>query len=200
MLSYVLVAYHPGFCKPILQICKQTVRARPRNPRFKDAHAGTKRRLNAKTINRGFRGLVRAQEDGHTLNCVATRRTTAQHAAPHEHAERVRTLDDDLCALLKQQADSGATRARNPRFWMHHFGQKTGFRARNAGMNEIKSGIPCSGCDAAHAGAAPRRCLGVCQAARVGAAGGRCSGACGGGCGRVREGAGGDALVSDRKS
>ncbi len=24
------------------------------------------------------------------------------------------------------------------------FGQKTGFRARNAGMNEIKSGIPCS--------------------------------------------------------
>ncbi len=25
------------------------------------------------------------------------------------------------------------------------FGQKTGFRARNAGMNEIKSGIPCSG-------------------------------------------------------
>ncbi len=36
-------------------------------------------------------------------------------------------------------------RARNPRFWMPHFGQKTGFRARNAGMNEIKSGIPCSG-------------------------------------------------------
>jgi hypothetical protein len=28
---------------------------------------------------------------------------------------------------------------------MPHFGQKTGFRARNAGMNEIKSGIPCSG-------------------------------------------------------
>jgi hypothetical protein len=26
--------------------------ARPRNPRFKDAHAGTKRRLKAKTINR----------------------------------------------------------------------------------------------------------------------------------------------------
>jgi hypothetical protein len=36
------------------------------------------------------------------------------------------------------------TRARNPRFWMPHFGPKTGFRARNAGMNEIKSGIPCS--------------------------------------------------------
>ncbi len=36
-------------------------------------------------------------------------------------------------------------RARNPRFLMHHFGQKTGFRARNAGMNEIKSGIPCDG-------------------------------------------------------
>ncbi len=33
-------------------------------------------------------------------------------------------------------------RARNPRFLMPHFGQKTGFRAR---MNEIKSGIPCSG-------------------------------------------------------
>jgi hypothetical protein len=28
---------------------------------------------------------------------------------------------------------------------MPHFGQKTGFRARNAGMYEIKSGIPCSG-------------------------------------------------------
>jgi hypothetical protein len=27
---------------------------------------------------------------------------------------------------------------------MPHFGQKTGFRARNAGMSEIKSGIPCS--------------------------------------------------------
>ncbi len=36
-------------------------------------------------------------------------------------------------------------RARNPRFLTPHFGQKTGFRARNAGMNEIKSGIPCSG-------------------------------------------------------
>jgi hypothetical protein len=36
-------------------------------------------------------------------------------------------------------------RARNPRFLMPHFGQKTGFRAR---MNEIKSGIPCSGWDA----------------------------------------------------
>ncbi len=37
-----------------------------------------------------------------------------------------------------------ATRARNPRFLMPLFGHKTGFRAR---MNEIKSGIPCSGCD-----------------------------------------------------
>jgi hypothetical protein len=36
------------------------------------------------------------------------------------------------------------TRTRNPRFLTPHFGQKTGFRARNAGMNEIKSGIPCS--------------------------------------------------------
>ncbi len=36
------------------------------------------------------------------------------------------------------------TRALNPRFMMHLFGQKTGFRARNAGMNELKSGIPCS--------------------------------------------------------
>jgi hypothetical protein len=36
-----------------------------------------------------------------------------------------------------------ALRARNPRFWTPHFGQKTGFRAR---MNEKKSGIPCSGC------------------------------------------------------
>jgi hypothetical protein len=35
-----------------------------------------------------------------------------------------------------------ATRALNPRFWMPIFGQRTGFRAR---MNEIKSGIPCSG-------------------------------------------------------
>ena len=33
-------------------------------------------------------------------------------------------------------------RARNPRFLMPLFGHKTGFRAR---MNEIKSGIPCSG-------------------------------------------------------
>jgi hypothetical protein len=32
-------------------------------------------------------------------------------------------------------------RARNPRFFMPIFGQKTGVRAR---MNEIKSGIPCS--------------------------------------------------------
>jgi hypothetical protein len=32
-------------------------------------------------------------------------------------------------------------RARNPRFLVPLFGQKTGFRAR---MNEIKSGIPCS--------------------------------------------------------
>ncbi len=37
---------------------------------------------------------------------------------------------------------SVGTRARNPRFWMPLFGQKTGFRAR---MNEIKSGIQCSG-------------------------------------------------------
>jgi hypothetical protein len=37
-------------------------------------------------------------------------------------------------------------RALNPRFLIPHFGQKTVFRARNAGMNEIKSGIPCSGC------------------------------------------------------
>ncbi len=37
----------------------------------------------------------------------------------------------------------GAFRALNSRFMMHLFGQKTGFRAR---MNEIKSGIPCSGC------------------------------------------------------
>ncbi len=39
-------------------------------------------------------------------------------------------------------------RARNPRFFTPIFGQKPGFRAR---MNEIKSGIPCSGwqhCDA----------------------------------------------------
>jgi hypothetical protein len=43
-----------------------------------------------------------------------------------------------------------ATRARNPRFWMPLFGQKTGFRARNAGMNEIKSGIPCSDSNASH--------------------------------------------------
>ncbi len=36
--------------------------------------------------------------------------------------------------------------ARNPRFLMHHFGQKTGFRARMSRrrMNEIESGIPCS--------------------------------------------------------
>jgi hypothetical protein len=34
------------------------------------------------------------------------------------------------------------SRALNPRFLMPHFGQKTGFRAR---MNEINSGIPCSG-------------------------------------------------------
>ncbi len=33
------------------------------------------------------------------------------------------------------------TRSLNPRFLLHLFGQKTGFRAR---MNEIKSGIPCS--------------------------------------------------------
>jgi hypothetical protein len=37
--------------------------------------------------------------------------------------------------------DNSQIRARNPRFLMPHFGQKTGFRAR---MTEIKSGIPCS--------------------------------------------------------
>ncbi len=37
--------------------------------------------------------------------------------------------------------DDMTTTARNPRFLMPLFGQKTGFSAR---MNEIKSGIPCS--------------------------------------------------------
>ncbi len=37
---------------------------------------------------------------------------------------------------------AGYSRARNPRFLIPHFGQKSGFRVR---MNEIKSGIPCSG-------------------------------------------------------
>jgi hypothetical protein len=43
-------------------ILKQYPWRRPRNPRFKDAHAGTKRRLKAKTINRdsGISGTARA--------------------------------------------------------------------------------------------------------------------------------------------
>ncbi len=80
MLSCVLVAWFA---------------TRPRNPRFKDAHTGTKRRLDVKTSN----------------------------------------LDSGI-------SGSVCNRARNLRFLMPLFGQKTGFRAR---MNEIKSGIPCSG-------------------------------------------------------
>ncbi len=46
-----------------------------------------------------------------------------------------------LCEMITKDGSNMWCRARNPRFSMPLFGQKTGFRAR---MNEIKSGIPCS--------------------------------------------------------
>ncbi len=53
------------------------------------------------------------------------------------------TLTD--CAVLKGvQASRFKAEHGIPDFFMPLFGQKTGFRARNAGMNEIKSGIQCS--------------------------------------------------------
>jgi hypothetical protein len=43
--------------------------------------------------------------------------------------------------MITKDSSNIRCRARNPRFLMLLFGQKTGFRDR---MNEIKSGIPCS--------------------------------------------------------
>jgi hypothetical protein len=40
------------YCNNFARWLQKRVATRPRNPRFKDAHAGTKRRLKAKTINR----------------------------------------------------------------------------------------------------------------------------------------------------
>jgi hypothetical protein len=54
--------------------------------------------------------------------------------------------DDTTMRCFFFRIDALVSRELNPRFLMHHFGQKTGFRARNAGMNVIKSGIPCSAC------------------------------------------------------
>ncbi len=47
-----------------------------------------------------------------------------------------------FCKPILQRFYKDTNRARNPRFLWPLFGQKTGFRAH---MNEIKSGIPCSG-------------------------------------------------------
>jgi hypothetical protein len=53
-------------------------------------------------------------------------------------------IEASAIALTQTVVRARRPRARNPRFLMLLFGQKNGFRARNAGMNEIKSGIPCS--------------------------------------------------------
>ncbi len=59
-----------------------------------------------------------------------------------EHKIRGELPTAVLIPIIRVFSPRAESRALNPRFWMPHFGQKTGFRAR---MNEIKSGIPCSG-------------------------------------------------------
>jgi ferric iron reductase protein FhuF len=69
-----------------------------------------------------------------------------EHIASHAtiFCNHLAKLLQKIVASQKINSSHAATRSLNPRFLMHHFGQKTGFRAR---MNEIESGIPCSGCD-----------------------------------------------------
>jgi hypothetical protein len=71
---------------------------------------------------------------------------TFQNALSNSRRQLTTVFDKPAFSRVSQNCEPlivvVLVRARNPRFLMPLFGQKTGFRAR---MNEIKSGIQCSG-------------------------------------------------------